>query len=159
MDQFRLKRTVTMKNIVRHIKTGCPPTNHSDLFDPIFDPHTQCVSLLPFSSLSLPLWHYQSLPPPLTLAPRHVPSPAFTLNSAPPALERNASSFYACNSSWLINILVSTKFHCRSSNGDLETADLQALWQKCTPYICANVYWIRSVEFYRFPAKRRFRHL
>jgi hypothetical protein len=44
VDQFRLKRTVTMKNIVRHIKTGCPPTNHSDLFRPIFHPHAMRFS-------------------------------------------------------------------------------------------------------------------
>ncbi|KAG2338722.1 hypothetical protein BDR05DRAFT_968873 [Suillus weaverae] len=47
----------------------------SDLFDPISHPHTQCVKFSPLQlpSLSLLLWHHQTLPHPLTVALRNVP--------------------------------------------------------------------------------------
>ncbi|KAG2340921.1 hypothetical protein BDR05DRAFT_481047 [Suillus weaverae] len=73
----------TMENVVQNIKARCLPTNpNSDLFNPISHPRTQCVSPVQLSSLSLLLWHHQSLPRPLTIAPRIVPGSALAMISA-----------------------------------------------------------------------------
>lgn len=134
------------------------------LFDPTSHYRTQCVSLLYLLSPSLPLWHHQSLLPPLTPAPRDVLSSAFTVARATPALKNIAGSFYALDSwflcrskCWLLN-----KFYCHSSNGDLGIAGLQALLHTLkvhTLYMRECILDSKCRMFIVFPPKGRSSHL
>ncbi|KAG2343500.1 hypothetical protein BDR05DRAFT_963069 [Suillus weaverae] len=83
------------------------PTNPSNLFDPISHPHTQCVSPLQLSSLSLLLWHHQTLL--LTVEPINVPSCRLFVPSESDVVHGTDARV---TSSRLLSLSCSIKYYC-----------------------------------------------